>query len=1143
MAKVTAAARAKLERLLEPGRDGAEQKDVFICWDIENVSAPPTLAERAISNAFQYLPRRKRAGFITAVSPASLRELQGRYGRGQVDCLVGAVEVLLAPGGAKSGSTDAKLLQRVHDFIQRQSAAGAAPRSVLVLLTGDDDFTGAARAALDAGMELELLHPGARRTSTHLLAAVAGRTNAWHSDFNTFLEFWAASGGCPAHNGGCGGGAAAGANLQTPAAAATAAHAASPTALSAAAAATRSPEPPAAVAEVNTPPPAEGARAGADADTPANTGSRSDSGRECGGSGGGGGGKRKRAEAEDSNDQAAAAAAPSDSSSSSSSSSRCSPEPGEAAAAAHEGHLAAPQASGAVAHFRLLRLSRLRAVRRADDPGRALAAAGEWLEAQRRGGGSDLFRGLERLAGECGCEMEVGSSAAAAGASGDGSGGGGGGGTGRDCWLRLTCRPDVGEDAGHCRRVAKRARYRLRQELEEALRAAAVELAGREGGAAAAAAAAGAAAGSGAGIGAAAAAVGAVADEAAAAALAAAGSNDPLRPPVATDAASDAQLQLVQLSAVQDAADKAAALRAVCEWLLEHRANGTKRYQQLHGLAAEWGCQLEVPRRLGPDPSAAALRLSLVGVAAGTPQAAPLHQPHHTLAVARARLRNVLDLMWRHEHELEEEGPHSPHSRGPHGPAKVAGGGGGNGRQQQQQCGGGGAAAAQGAAGPGPGAGAGAGASAKATGTCDYREQQAVWLAHLPAVVSAANPAAALKAMCGWLKKQRARATACYKRLQEMASEFGCALEMFLPGWDPVRSAVILTLVNPHAVARASPASVLLAAHKRLRRALNQMWHSPHSRGPHGPAKVAGGGGGDGRQQQQQQQQCGGGGAAAAQGAAGPGPGAGAGAQTLAGATAKATANPAAALEEMCGWLEEQRARATACYKRLQEMASEFGCELEVFLCGVRSAVTLTLINPHAVARSSHVFVLLAARERLRGALNQMWREAEKAGKALARAATAVDTRAGAGPGDGSGGGGRLLCVLRRHCTPPSRIPLNGLHLASLPVVRRAADKVAAMRAVCGWLEAQRCAGSAEYNKLRRTVMELGHTLRVPRFPPTARCMPEPILTLRRARRFKTPKHLKTRRVHRLVRASLSEMVARHLREQEGRARSRPVRG
>ncbi len=57
----------------------------------------------------------------------------------------------------------------MHDFIQRQSAAGAAPRSVLVLLTGDDDFTGAARAALDAGMELELLHPDARSTSRHLL--------------------------------------------------------------------------------------------------------------------------------------------------------------------------------------------------------------------------------------------------------------------------------------------------------------------------------------------------------------------------------------------------------------------------------------------------------------------------------------------------------------------------------------------------------------------------------------------------------------------------------------------------------------------------------------------------------------------------------------------------------------------------------------------------------------------------------------------------------------------------------------------------------------------------------------------------------------------------------------------------------------
>lgn len=145
-----------------------------------------------------------------------------------------------------------------------------------------------------------------------------------------------------------------------------------------------------------------------------------------------------------------------------------------------------------------------------------------------------------------------------------------------------------------------------------------------------------------------------------------------------------------------------------------------------------------MPRRLGPDPTAAALRLSLVDIASGGthPPVAPPHQPHQTLAVACVRLRNVLNLMWRHEHE---------------------------------QCGGG-AAAAQGAVGPGPGAGAGmqtlAGASANATGTCDS-EQQAVLLAHLPAVVRAADPAAALKAVCGWLQEQRARATACYTRLQK----------------------------------------------------------------------------------------------------------------------------------------------------------------------------------------------------------------------------------------------------------------------------------------------------------------------------------------------------------------------------------------
>eukprot|EP00198_Chlamydomonas_reinhardtii_P011026 XP_001700363.1 predicted protein [Chlamydomonas reinhardtii] len=121
MGKVTAAAREKLERLRVQGRDGANQKEVFICW--------------AITNAFQYLQRRKRAGFVASVSSISLRDLVRTYGQWQVDYLVGAVETVLAPGGTKSGSTDAKLLQRVNAFIQAQSASGAAPRSVL--LRGD----------------------------------------------------------------------------------------------------------------------------------------------------------------------------------------------------------------------------------------------------------------------------------------------------------------------------------------------------------------------------------------------------------------------------------------------------------------------------------------------------------------------------------------------------------------------------------------------------------------------------------------------------------------------------------------------------------------------------------------------------------------------------------------------------------------------------------------------------------------------------------------------------------------------------------------------------------------------------------------------------------------------------------------------
>jgi hypothetical protein len=78
-----------------------------------NLTHPPTLfpAPRAISNAFLYLQRRKRSGFLCAVSPVSHESMTKVYGRDQIHYLMQHTEYLLAPGGAKSTSTDSKLLE------------------------------------------------------------------------------------------------------------------------------------------------------------------------------------------------------------------------------------------------------------------------------------------------------------------------------------------------------------------------------------------------------------------------------------------------------------------------------------------------------------------------------------------------------------------------------------------------------------------------------------------------------------------------------------------------------------------------------------------------------------------------------------------------------------------------------------------------------------------------------------------------------------------------------------------------------------------------------------------------------------------------------------------------------------------------
>ncbi|KAG2486245.1 hypothetical protein HYH03_015070 [Edaphochlamys debaryana] len=184
---------ANLRKLEERGRDGPRQKSVLICWDLENarvpVGVPPEEVERAISNAFQYLQRRVRFGFVCSVSPRSLDALTKAYGEEQRDYLLTHTEHILAPGGQKSGSTDNKLLQKVMQFVSQQRLEGKATSSVLVLITGDDDFSGCIRQAMDSGMDVEVLHPTSK-TSANLLDTIRGRANVWHHDWDEFLDYW-----------------------------------------------------------------------------------------------------------------------------------------------------------------------------------------------------------------------------------------------------------------------------------------------------------------------------------------------------------------------------------------------------------------------------------------------------------------------------------------------------------------------------------------------------------------------------------------------------------------------------------------------------------------------------------------------------------------------------------------------------------------------------------------------------------------------------------------------------------------------------------------------------------------------------------------------------------------------------------------
>ncbi|KAG2424551.1 hypothetical protein HXX76_014432 [Chlamydomonas incerta] len=204
MKSISTVALANLKLLDVRGRDGPQQKEVVMAWDIENARPPTGVpvaeVEKAISNAFQYLQRRKRHAFLAAVSPKSLAAMTSVYGQDQIDYLLSHTDLMLAPGGSKSTSTDAKLLQRIDDFLERQCTLGRASNSVLVLITGDDDYTPRVRRAMDAGMDVELLHP-AGITSKNLMATIEGRANVWHADWQQFLDYWIGT-----HGGGGGGG-------------------------------------------------------------------------------------------------------------------------------------------------------------------------------------------------------------------------------------------------------------------------------------------------------------------------------------------------------------------------------------------------------------------------------------------------------------------------------------------------------------------------------------------------------------------------------------------------------------------------------------------------------------------------------------------------------------------------------------------------------------------------------------------------------------------------------------------------------------------------------------------------------------------------------------------------------------------------
>ncbi|PNH05278.1 hypothetical protein TSOC_008455 [Tetrabaena socialis] len=174
---MTPEALANLKELELPGRDGPKQKEVLIVWDIENcripVGVPAREVEKAISNAFLYLHRRKKAGFACSISEESLAALSSAYGRPDADYLKTHTKMVMAAGGGKYKSSDTKLLEEIESFVVRQSRDDRTAQSVLVVITGDGDFTKAILQAMDQGMDLEVLHP-LGMTSRNLLWVIWG---------------------------------------------------------------------------------------------------------------------------------------------------------------------------------------------------------------------------------------------------------------------------------------------------------------------------------------------------------------------------------------------------------------------------------------------------------------------------------------------------------------------------------------------------------------------------------------------------------------------------------------------------------------------------------------------------------------------------------------------------------------------------------------------------------------------------------------------------------------------------------------------------------------------------------------------------------------------------------------------------------